>query len=243
MGRLAAVCGGAATLVLCACGGLHGGPAVDRSALATPTSSACPSPSGDGDAMMLAPDGCAATPGPTDTPAPTATPSPTSTPSPTPKPTAAATRAAVPTQLTFSGALNGVMQNPSVVCEQNIPQGNQGYMAVSGTVGGTQQVFTIWSRDRTTPNEVYEGTQPGTIDYGPVYGPNPGIGDFDWSRGATVEVYLPPASGASSQPSPSPTPRPSASAGPLPSATPSPSPSASPTPVPGVEVDGTISCP
>lgn len=247
MGRSAAVLVGVASLALCACGGLHGGPAVDRSALRPATALSCPSPSDAPDTLGdLAPAGCATpapTSAPTDTPAPSATPSPAPSPTPTPAPTAAATRTPAPTQLLFSGALSGWMQNPSVICEQNIPQGNSGYMAVSGSVGGATEVFTIWSKDRTTPNEVYVGTAPGTIDYGPVYGANPGIGDFDWARGASVKVYLPPAISPST-PVPSPSPTPSASASSSASATASwPGASPSSTPGAGVEVDGTISCP
>lgn len=115
-------------------------------------------------------------------------PTPTVSPPATPPPGDA--------QLRFAGALSGWLLHPRVVCEQMVPQGGDGFMAVYGsTLDGDPQAVTIWSSDATTPEEIYEGSRAGDIAYGPLMAPDTGVTAFDWARGATVHATLPPASG------------------------------------------------
>jgi hypothetical protein len=134
----------------------------------------------------------ARSPLPVATEAPSASPSPTATaavvpPSPAPLPPAGGGA------ISFAGALAGAMQHPRVICEQHVPEGDGGFMSITGTVGGAQHVVSIWSRSGVA-HEIYEGGDVGQIDYGPLYDSGSVTG-FDWARGATVHATLPPGPG------------------------------------------------
>lgn len=103
--------------------------------------------------------------------------------------------------ITFSGALSGSLQNLQVICQQNIPVGAQGYMAVYGTLSdGSTHGVTIWSGSRYDAAEIYEGTGAGEIDYIEYGHPPSGVSNFDWSRGATIHVHLLPQQGGNAAP-------------------------------------------
>jgi len=136
-----------------------------------------------------------AEPSPSADPSPTAEPTPAAEPSPTAEPTPTATpKPAVPrstTHLTLSGAISGEMQVVGVNCQQHIPEGDGGYMSVTGTVGGTTRMVSIWSHGPApgTLVDAYEGTQPGEID--DMQSPYAsGITGFDWAKGATLDIDL-----------------------------------------------------
>jgi len=119
---------------------------------------------------------------------------------PTPTPTPAPQREPVlsgPSYVSITGAITGVLQGPVSACQPQVSGGNGGMMSVSGTIGGTQYVISIWGGGSGpgTPNEIYEGPVAGQIDYGQIGadGPNDlsGITGFDWRRGATFSIDLP----------------------------------------------------
>jgi hypothetical protein len=85
------------------------------------------------------------------------------------------------------------MQGVTVSCGQHIPEGDGGFVGVSGTVAGQQHWLQLWSRGPAPGTlsyvEVWNGAPPGTGDY---FGP-PMTGQvtgFDWAREATLNVSL-----------------------------------------------------
>jgi hypothetical protein len=103
-----------------------------------------------------------------------------------------------PSQVTITGAIDGVLQNPVSSCQSQVPGSTGGgMMSVTGTIGGSRYVISIWGGGSGpgTPGEIYEGPQAGVIDYGQIGadGPNDlsGITGFDWTKGATFSIDLP----------------------------------------------------
>lgn len=149
------------------------------------------------------------TPAPTDSPSPSTTPqppSPTAAPTPAPTPTPSATptparaSAAIGSaDLTFTGAIAGAMHDATVSCGQHIPQGDGGYMGVTGTVDGKPHIVQIWSRGPApgTPLyiEVWNGSSPGSGDIA-FRADTSGMTRFDWAGGVTLDMDLVAFSGS-----------------------------------------------
>jgi hypothetical protein len=93
--------------------------------------------------------------------------------------------------IVFSGGLTGTLLHPRVTCQQNIPQGGQGYMNISGVLDGHTRMVSIWSKDAHTVQDIYEGVAAGQMDY--LESSAGGITGFDWSRGAILHATLPAA--------------------------------------------------
>ena len=139
-------------------------------------------------------------------------------PSPTPVPARPEPVLAGPTDITLSGAISGVLQNPRTICQTS-------YMAAFGTIGSRPVAVTIWGTGGTgagRPNEMYEGAQAGEIDYAQDGAAGPtdlsGITGYDQARGATFSIDLPDVTWVGRQ-----------------SAAPSPA-------LPGIHVSGRITC-
>ena len=119
------------------------------------------------------------------------------TPTPAPAPTRPEPVFTGPTQVTFSGAISGVLQNPRVNCQQHIPDSDGGFMSVTGTIDGQQRVISIWSKGPAPGilGDMYEGQVAGQIDYGQTGADGPidlsGITGFDWAKGTTFNIDLP----------------------------------------------------
>ena len=112
-------------------------------------------------------------------------------PSPSPSPKAGSRRPGV--GIDVSGVINGRLEGAATSCQQHVPEGDAGFMTVSGTVDGAPFAVVIMSNGPApgTPVEIYAGRAEGDVEYQQALSLT-GITGFDWARGATVDIDLPP---------------------------------------------------